>query len=173
VLPEAAVAPQLPQPVLPTVPVTPQPPQPVLPTVPVTAAPTEEKTEAPKEESKADPIKDVMNQFGEVFKGIGATLKTSLTSLSGIFNTVGVSAKLLEIAAESVAIALEPVEDVFAALSDAVRPIAEAFKVLLSVALAPIVAVLKVFGSLLKLLDCHSLRHYNLLCFQMFFVKYD
>jgi hypothetical protein len=138
VLPEAAVAPQL--------------PQPVLPTVPVTAALTEEKTEAPKEESKADPIKDVMDQFGSVFKGIGAELKTALTTLSGIFNTVGVEAKLLAIAAESVAIALEPVEDVFDALSDAVRPIAEAFKVLLSVALAPIVGVLKVFGSLLKLL---------------------
>jgi hypothetical protein len=139
-------------PVLPEAPVAPQLPQPVLPTVPVTDAPTEEKTEAPKEESKADPIKNVMDQFGDVFKGIGAELKTALTTLSGIFNTVGVEAKLLAIAAESVAIALEPVEDVFDALSDAVRPIAEAFKVLLSVALAPIVGVLKVFGSLLKLL---------------------
>ena len=138
-------------PVLPEAPVTPQLPQPVLP-APVVAAATEEKTAASKDESKADPISGAMDQFGEVFKGIGATLKTSLTSLSGIFNTVGVSAKLLEIAAESVAIALEPVEDVFDALSDAVRPIAEAFKVLLSVALAPIMGVLKVFGSLLKLL---------------------
>lgn len=152
VLPETPVAPQLQQPVLPQAPVAPQLPQPVLPETPVAAAATEEKTEAPKDESKADPISNVMDQFGEVFKGIGATLKTSLTSLSGIFNTVGVSAKLLEIAAESVAIALEPVEDVFDALSDAVRPIAEAFKVLLSVALAPIVGALKVFGSLLKLL---------------------
>ena len=28
-------------------------------------------------------------------------------------------------------------------------------------------------GSLLKLLDCHSLRHYNLLCFQMMTAKFS
>jgi hypothetical protein len=130
VLPEAAVAPQLPQPVLPTVPVT----------------------DAPTEEPEADPIKNVMDQFGDAFKGIGAELTTALTSLSGIFNTIGVEAKLLAIAAEAVAIVLEPLEQVTQQLSEAIRPVAEALATLIEAAITPMVTALKVVGKVLEVL---------------------